>query len=230
MFANGCLFFWDRVMGRTITELEIQKRNQQRVNVYLDGEFAFGLPVIEAARLQKGQVLSEEDIKALQAVDALSSAFDHAVKLLSRRPYSTAEIRRNLESKQVPPAVIDEVMAKLARLDYVNDRAFAEFWVENREQFRPRGPHALRFELRQKGIPDDVIEAVLGEFDVRASAYRAAQGKVRHLRRLTAEQFRTKLGAFLVQRGFGYDIVREVIDQMIDELKENEPEFFADEE
>ena len=56
------------------------------------------------------------------------------------------------------------------------------------------------------------------------------RGKFARLRRLTAEQFRTRLGAFLVQRGFGYDIVREVIEQMIDELKENEPEFFADEE
>jgi regulatory protein len=217
-------------MGRTITALEIQKRQKDRVNVYLDGEFAFGLPVIEAAHLQKGQELSEEDIKALQAIDSLARAFDHAVKLLARRPYSTAEIRRNLESKQVPPAIIDEVLAKLARLDYVNDRAFAEFWVENRERFRPRGPHALRYELRQKGIPDDVIEEVLSEFDGRASAYRAAQDKARRLRGLTAEQFRTKLGAFLVQRGFGYDIVREVIDQMIDELKENETEFFANEE
>jgi regulatory protein len=217
-------------MGRTITALEIQKRHKDRVNVYLDGEFGFGLPLIEAARLYKGQELSEEEIKALQAIDSMARAFDQAVKLLARRPYSTAEIRRNLESKQVPPAIIDEVMAKLARLDYVNDRAFAEFWVENREQFRPRGPHVLRYELRQKGVSDDVIEAVLGELDVRASAYRAAQGKVRSLRRLTAEQFRAKLGAFLVQRGFGYDIVREVIEQMIDEINENEPEFFADEE
>jgi regulatory protein len=217
-------------MGRTITALEIQKRQKDRVNVYLDGEFAFGLPVIEAAHLQKGQELSEEDIKALQAADSLTRAFDHALKLLARRPYSTAEIRRKLESRHVPPTVIDEVMAKLARLDYVNDQAFAEFWVENRERFRPRGPRALRYELRQKGIPDDIVEAVLDEFDEHASAYQAAQARARRLRGLTAEQFRTKLGAFLVQRGFGYDTVREVIEQMIDELKENEPEFFANEE
>lgn len=217
-------------MSRTITALEIQKRDQERVNVYLDGEFAFGLPMTEAARLQKGQVLTDEEIKALQAIDTLARALDQAMKLLAHRPYSTAEIRRHLETKQVPSAVVDEVLAKLGHLGYVDDRAFAEFWIENRERFRPRGPHALRYELRQKGITADVIDAVLGEVDVRASAYRAAQGKVRHLRRLTLKQFRTRLGAFLIQRGFGYDIVREVIDQVIDELRENEPEFFADEE
>jgi regulatory protein len=217
-------------MGRTITALEVQKRNRERVNVYLDGEFAFGLPIIEAAQLQKDQVLSEEQIKALQAIDSLSRALDQAVKLLSRRPYSTAEIRRHLESKQVPSAVIDEVLAKLAHLGYVDDRAFAEYWVENRERFRPRGPRALRYELRQKGIADELVDAVLDEFDAHDSAYRAAQEKIRRLRGLTPEQFRTRLGAFLVQRGFGYDIVREVIEQVIDELKEDNPEFFADEE
>jgi regulatory protein len=217
-------------MDRTITALEVQKRNKERVNVYLDGEFAFGLPIIEAAHLHKGQVLAEEQIKALQAIDTLARALDQAVKLLSRRPYSTAEIRRNLESKQVPSTVIDEVLAKLAHLGYVDDQAFAEFWVENRERFRPRGPRALRYELRQKGIADKLIDAVLGEFDAHDAAYRAAQEKVRRLRRLTPEQFQTKLGAFLIRRGFAYDIVREVINQVIDELRENEPEFFADEE
>jgi regulatory protein len=217
-------------MGRTITALEVQKRNKERVNVYLDGEFAFGLPIIEAAHLQKGQVLTEEQIKALREIDTLACALDQVVRLLARRPYSTAEIRRYLESKQVPSAVIDEVLAKLAHLGYVDDRAFAEFWVENRERFRPRGSRALRYELRQKGIADELIDAVLGEFDAHDSAYRAAQERVRRLRRLTPEQFRTKLGAFLIQRGFAYDIVREVINQVIDELRENEPEFFADEE
>ena len=90
-------------MGRTITALEIQKRHKDRVNVYLDGEFAFGLPVIEAARLHSGQELSEEEIKALQAVDSLARAFDQAVRLLARRPYSTAEIRRNLEFETSAP-------------------------------------------------------------------------------------------------------------------------------
>ena len=58
-------------MAGTITALEIQKHNQERVNVYLDGEFAFGLTVLEAARLKKGQALSDNEISALRAKDSV---------------------------------------------------------------------------------------------------------------------------------------------------------------
>ncbi len=98
-------------MGRTITALEVQRHNQDRVNVYLDGEFAFGLPIITAAALRKGQVLSDAEIVALRAVDDVTRAFDQAVTLLANRPYSTAEMRRYLESKKVAPPVMDEVLA-----------------------------------------------------------------------------------------------------------------------
>src|SRR5690606_39823515 len=116
----------------------------------LVGEFAFGLPDTEAARLRVGQTLSEQEIAALREIDAISRAFDRAVRLLARRPYSAAEIRRSLASHEVAPAVIDEVLARLETLGYVDDYAFAQYWVENRERFRPRGARALRYELDRK--------------------------------------------------------------------------------
>lgn len=214
-------------MDRTITALEVQKRNKERVSVYLDGEFAFGLPATEAARLHKGQTLTEGEIAALQQVDAVARAFDHAVMLLARRPYSTAEIRRNLETNETALPIIEEVLSRLERLGYADDHAFAQYWIENREQFRPRGPNALQYELRQKGISQPVIDAALKDFDSRKSAYRAAQDRVRRLRGMKQAEFRNKLGAFLLRRGFGYDIVREVVGQLINELMEEEPDYFA---
>ena len=93
-------------MGQTITALEPQKRQKDRISVFLDGEFAFGLPDTEAARLRVGQELSEQEIAELRAIDALSRAFDRAVRLLARRPYSAAEIRRSLASKEIASGVI----------------------------------------------------------------------------------------------------------------------------
>ncbi|MBN1202125.1 MAG: RecX family transcriptional regulator [Anaerolineae bacterium] len=216
-------------MDRVITALEVQKRNKDRVSVYLDGEFAFGLPVIEAARLHKGQTLSADEIAALRTIDAVARAVDQAVRLLARRPYSTAEIRRNLAGKEIAPSVIDEALARLAGLGYVDDHAFARYWVENRERFKPRGPRALQHELRQKGIAPTIIEAVLADLDVFDSAYRAAQPKLQRLRGLSRRDFRDSLGAFLARRGFNYDIIQEVINQLISELDEEEPEYFASE-
>jgi regulatory protein len=211
----------------TITALEIQKRNKDRVSVYLDGEFAFGLPVVDAARLHKGQVLSEQEISDLRNIDEVSQALDQAVRLLARRPYSSAEIRRHLESKQVASPIVEEVLTRLERLEYVDDRAFAQYWIENREQFGPRGPRALRYELRQKGVADDVIQAALDELDTHDSAYRAARAQARRWRGLSQQDFRNRLGSFLARRGFEYDIVREVANQLITELQEELPDYFA---
>lgn len=217
-------------MNRKITGLEVQKRNKERVSVFLDGEFAFGLPVTEAARLYKGQTLTEDEIQQLREIDAVARAVDRAVNLLARRPYSSAEIRRKLGAHEVAPPVIDLTLEKLIRLGYVDDRAFARYWVENRERFKPRGPRALRYELRQKGVPDDIIAATLAEVETHDSAYRAAQERVRRLRGLEQQAFRTKLGGFLARRGFGYNTVREVIDQLIVEIEEEDPDYFAYEE
>jgi len=83
-------------MGRRITGLRFQKHTAERVNVYLDGHFAFGLPAIEAARLRVGQELSEAEIERLRALDAEQKAYDRAVRFLAFRPRSEAEVRRHL--------------------------------------------------------------------------------------------------------------------------------------
>lgn len=214
-------------MGQIITALEPQKRHRDRVSVFLDGEFAFGLPDTEAARLRVGQTLSEQEIAALREIDAISRAFDRAVRLLARRPYSAAEIRRSLASHEVAPAVIDEVLARLETLGYVDDYAFAQYWVENRERFRPRGARALRYELRQKGIADAIIQKALDGFDGAESAYAAAQDQARRLRGLDRRAFRTRLSGFLARRGFDYDTVREAVERLVHELEETDGDFFA---
>lgn len=230
IYCDGCFVSGELNVGRTVTALEIQEHNHERVSLYLDGEFAFGLPLVEASRLHKGQVLSEQEIADLRQEDAITRAFDQVVQLLARRPYSIAEIRHSLESKHVDPQIEDEVLARLTRLGYVDDRAFALYWIENRERFRPRGTRALRYELRQKGIAPDIIDAVLDGLDVHDSAYRAAQEPLRRLRNPNKQDFRNKVSAFLVRRGFDYEIVREVVEQLIRELEEEQPEYFAEQQ
>lgn len=150
--AAGCFFGWANSMG-VITALEVQKRNKKRVNVYLDEEFVFSLSLDEAARLHKGQVLSDADVEKLRDQDEVSRAFDSAARFLSYRPRSMHEVRQNLRQKSVPPAAIDAALERLSAHGYLDDRAFAEFWVRERNAFKPLSPKALRFELRKKACP-----------------------------------------------------------------------------
>jgi regulatory protein len=212
----------------TITRLEQQQKQKDRVNVYLDGEFAFGLNMLDAAMLRKGQILTEDEITQMRDQDAVIKAFDQAVRYLSYRPRSRQEIQQYLKGKEIPPETQERAITRLETAGYLDDRAFARFWIENRTQFQPRGPHALRYELRQKGIAPTLIEELLREtVDVDAAAYQAASAHGRRLRGLTHREYRQKMGAFLQRRGFAYSTASQIIRRLIDELADSEPPFFA---
>jgi regulatory protein len=195
-------------MSGKITALKVQKRNNQRVNVYLEGEFAFGLARITAAWLRLGQELSDEKIAQLLSEDARESAYQRALHLLERRSRSEAEIRRSLARQEIEEDVINNVIQRLARSDLVNDKKFASLWAENRQEFRPRSRKALAFEMRQKGIASDAIDQVLSgisDQDEEELAYQAASKQARKYKNLDWPNFRQKMAGFLARRGFNYE-------------------------
>lgn len=210
-----------------ITALEVQKRNKKRVSVFIDEVYAFSVSLDEAARLRKGQVLSEEDLSRITGEAAITVATDSAARFLSVRPRSEQEVRQNLAKKETPPAVIEAAIERLTAFGYLDDRAFADLWVRDRLTYKPTSPRALRYELRQKGIANDIVEMVLADLDAEDSAYRAAQAQSRRLRGTERREFQKKLGAFLQRRGFSYDVVRTVLRRLIQELDADDPEFFA---
>ncbi len=198
-------------MAPKITAITAQKRHPQRVNIYLDGEFAFGLARIVAAWLQVGQELSEEEIARLRAADAREQAYQRALRYLGYRPRTEAELRRYLRRREVAEDDIAAVLERLRDLGLVNDHDFARAWVDDRTAFHPRGRRALRAEMRRKGLPEDAIEQALESVDEAALAAEAARKGLRRYGNLPWPAFRQKMSAYLARRGFPYAIVREVV-------------------
>ena len=211
-------------MGGQITALRVQKRNRNRVNVYLDGRFAFGLAAIEAARLRVGQILTDEDIARLRQRDIAERAADRALDLLSYRPRSEAEIRERL-AQRYDPETAAEVLERLHRSGLVDDREFARYWVRNRFQHNPRGVMALRQELYQKGVDESAIEEALAEYEEEEAAACAAERARRKFQGLPPDAFRRRLTEYLLRRGFPYSIVRAIVQQAMTDLG---PEKFAE--
>lgn len=206
-------------MERKITALKAQKRNSQRINVYLDDEFAFGLSRFAAAWLQLGQELSPEKIRELQDIDAQEVAYQRALNFISFRPRSEAEVCKNLKKHDTPEEVIPEVLDRLRRIGLVDDVLFAQNWIENRSTFRPRGRRALVAELRQKGIDDEAINEALFDLDEDSLAYQAALKQSRKYEGLDWRTFRQKMSAFLARRGFNYGVAKPVIEQVWSEMQ-----------
>jgi regulatory protein len=210
-----------------ITSLEVQKRNKERVNVYLEGEYAFSLGIMEAARLHKGQTLTDSEVVRLKEEDLVAKAVDSAARFLGHRPRSIAEVRRNLAEKDYDEGVIEAALGRLTTLGYLDDWAFARYWIQNRTQFKPLGTAALRFELRQKGVPDAIVQAVLGEVDDESGAYAAATPLLKRMRGQTRKAAREKLASTLGRRGFRFDDIRTAIERLFEEYDEEDPTFFG---
>lgn len=211
-----------------ITALEAHRLNAERVKLYLDDEYALDVPLLQAAKLRRGQCLTEAEVQALADAEADQRAYDRAVRYLSYRPRSAEEVRRHLAKKDVPAAAQATVLARLRQQGYIDDAAFVAFWLADRERFKPLAPRALRYELRQKGVADDIIEAQLTELDASASAYRAASKRLHRYRGGSLRAFQQQLSAFLRRRGFNGDTVADVVWRLQQELQEADSGYFRE--
>lgn len=207
-------------MGKKITALKAQKRNHQRVSVFLDGEYAFGLSRIVAAWLHIGQELSDEKIAELQAQDGQEIAYQKAIRLIGYRMRSESELQRYLQDQGISNGTIEEVSERLKSNGLIDDLSFARMWVENRNEFRPRSHRMLSIELQRKGIPQNIVSQILEEIPSdEILAYQAAQKQVRKYQHLEWSDFRRKLTSFLARRGFSYGIIKPIVSQLWTELK-----------
>ncbi len=205
-------------MTRKITALKVQKKNKNRVNVYLDNKFAFGISRIVAGWLKTGQNLSEEKILEIKSKEEIEIALQRALNFLSYRPRSEEEVRKNLRKHDTDPEIIELIIARLQKGKMVNDPDFANLWVENRSEFRPRGRRALRAELRQKGINNHTIEETLKDLNEEELAYRAAIKRSRRYKELEWLDYRKKMNGFLARRGFNYSDIKIVLERVWKEI------------
>lgn len=202
----------------TITAIRQQTNDAQRVNIFIDGEFAIGISLntLTRMRLAVGMHLDDHGWQQLVACEEADQAMQKALRQLERRPRSVSEISRYLQRKGFREAICQQVVARLQELGLLNDADFAERWVANRRTLRYRGERALRAELRQKGIAPELIEdALSGAKDELGEALRAEQAAravlVRYLRHTDWPTFQRRLGGYLLRRGFASDLVRPLL-------------------
>lgn len=214
----------DTINTMKITAIEPQAHHPDRYNISLDGRFAFGLDgaVIVAEGLTVGRELTADDVTRLQTADGERKLLDAALHFLAPRPRSRAEVRRRLltpkRNRTLPSTeAVDRVLDRLEQMGLLDDREFAGFWVENRERFSPRSSRALGQELRQRGVSRETVDAVSDPDRDEERAVAAARQRLRTLANADYETFRTRLGQFLLRRGFSYTIARSAVRQLWEE-------------
>ena len=201
---------------KKITSIRFGKDRGKRVNVSLDGRFAFNLETEVAVKegLETGQELSNDQIEILTRFDHFHRCLNAAAHYLSYRPRSEFELRERLNRRGFNGDTVEAVLARLKEQELVDDIAFAQFWKQNRESFNPRSQWLTRLELKRKGVAEDIINQAVDAVDDDDCAYRAALNKARSLPTSDYQSFRHRLGEYLKRRGFSYGVINNTVKRL----------------
>lgn len=155
--------------------------------------------------------------------DSFSVNLNRALRFLSFRPRSEKEVRSYLKLKiknlelRIKQETIDLVIDKLKQQKFIDDIEFTKWWVDQRTRIKPKGSRLIKFELKQKGISDELIEnSNLGIKNDFEKALELAQKRMPRYRNETPKKIYEKMGRFLSSKGFDWDIIKKVIDQVLE--------------
>jgi regulatory protein len=205
-----------------ITSVSPQVRDQDRVNVLVDGKYRFSLDVAQVSELglRVGQEYSEEEIKRFEAESEFGKLYVRTLNYCMIRLRSLREVRDYLKKKTMlsrgkngelrngaSVELADRVLERLQNKGYVDDKKFAEFWVENRLMIAGVSQRKLMFELRKKGVSSQIIDEALKDTS------RNDKEEIQKIMNKKRSRYPDdqKLMAYLARLGFGYDDIKDAM-------------------
>lgn len=200
-----------------ITSVEKHKKNKDMLSVHVDNAYAFtiaeedfiGMNLYEMSEITKHQI---DHIKDTINFRAAKSA---AIKYLSLRVRSEKEVRLKLDMECFDNSVIDTVIEDLKSMGYINDKIYTTKYIYDRSKLKPISKKLLKFELQKKGISEEVINEVLADWEIDEATI--AEGLVKRKfgkYDLHDEAVIKKVYSFLLHRGFGYELIEQLVNRL----------------
>ena len=202
----------------TITQVERLKRPRGYSAVYIDGELALEAPagIVAGLGLWTGRAMRGEELRRALRTAQEEDALALALKALAACDRTETELRRQLARRGFPQPIVATVLGRLREKGLIDDHRYAREYVRAQGARRGLGPEALRARLVQLGVAPSLVDEALveemSEESQKALAEATARRRLRQLRRLTEEQARSRVYAFLLRRGFDCDIAVAVVE------------------
>lgn len=205
-----------------ISKIETQKKNKDRLNIYIDDAFAFGIStdVYLKYNLKKNQEIDNEFIEEILLEEENSKAINSAVKYLSYRQRSIKEMTDYLNRKGYDRLIVEKTLNYLLDKNYLNDSEFAQSFIKDKSYLNKYGINKIRYELLNKGVSKEIIAKTLTfdsdeEFD---NAMELAIKKLKSYKNQDRDSIYRKLGGFLQRKGYQYDTVKRVLKEVLNEI------------
>ncbi len=209
-----------------ITEISQQKKNKERFNLYIDGDFFCGISSLTLAKenLYTGLDINEERLQRILKIDLESRVFDRVAENISNSPKTEFQVKRYIKdlffkkqgdwfSKGLEVSeteILENVIKKLKEYKLLDDEIYARMFVESRIKNKPRGKIVLINELRIKGISKDTAQKVCDELiEDELSILKKIYLKKYGEEKLTIKD--TKKIQYLQRKGFSWDLIQSLI-------------------
>ena len=196
-----------------------QQKNKNRVNVYLDDKFGFGIDLdnFVVLGLKVNQELSEKEVEEIVRKAEFQKILDQLLRFATLRPRSEKEIESYFKRKKIHISLQPDLLKRLKKLKLLDDEEFARWWVDQRIQFKSKSKRVIKQELLQKGINKNVIEDVLGEtkIDEEKMAKKLLEKKSYKWKNLPPREARLKMSQYLAGKGFDWNVIEKVVGGVI---------------
>ncbi len=205
---------------KKITKIEVQKNNRDRVNIYIDDTFAFGidLNIMMKYSLTKNMEIEQLFIDEILKAEEEIHVYNYALTLLSRRAMSEKQVRTKMGIKGYDEAFIDRAILKLKYQKYLDDERYSEMLINDKANISKYGKRKIKHVLYEKGIDRDIIEEkikCLSEEDELKRAYSVGLKKISSLKEDDDRKKYVKLSRFLINKGFELDTVRKSVSRLL---------------
>lgn len=205
-----------------ITGITAQTKNNNRVNVMVDGTYRFSLDIFQVSDLgiRIGKEYTEEELLSLESESQFGKLYGRSLEYCMMRPHSAKEVRDYLYRKTrdtrtktggikkgVPQEVADRVFDRLVEKNYIDDEKFARYWIENRNLTKGTSRRKLIAELRSKGVEQSLVERLFGDSE-RNDGDELQKIIAKKRNRYPDDQ---KFMQYLARQGFSYDDIKQAL-------------------
>jgi len=203
-----------------ITRIEIQKRNKERVNLFLDGEYAFSLSaeLVYKEGLKTNDEIDSDKLKILAERENFIRCKESALRTIEKTYKTEKEVRDKLKLKGYEDNSINKSIEFLKEYNFVNDDNYTKIFI--RDKLNSVGSQKIKYTLIQKGIEKEIIEEELSNLNKENEknvALNIAKKKLNIIKNKENDNYKIsgKLYRYLISKGYGYDVTNEVVKEIM---------------
>ena len=202
-----------------ITKIEVQKKNQDRVNIYVDEKFFMAIykELVFTFNLKKGDNIDEDNLRQILNDEMFLKGKNKALNILSKSSQSEKKIREKL-IEDFEEDVIEKVIEFLKKYNFINDNELASKIVNTNVNLNKYGKNKIKQNLYNKGIEKSAIDEAMSNIDQDAefeNALHLAEKRYARVKNEDPKKAYAKVANHLAYKGFNYDIIKRVLNKIL---------------